>query len=244
MKDESYGEFAYAYDKALGERFFKSVRDLLESALERYPPGEKTHLDVACGTGLAMQYFRDRGWQSAGVDASIDMLRVARTRAFRLVTGDFRALPFRGTFARITCLYDSLNHVRERNDLVAAFRSVRRLMGDDSQFIFDFNHPDIYPEIWGTREPYVAAGRDYRLEIATAYRPRDASAIGLVTGWAMGADGRRIEINERHRQRAWTEREIVQSLGDAGLRVVEMTEFDPFDQEGRPVKMLFVAGVA
>ena len=243
MKDESYGEFAYAYDKALGERFFKSVRSLLESALERYPPDEKSHLDLACGTGLAVQYFRGRGWRSAGVDASIDMLRVARTRASLLVAGDFRALPFRGTFARITCLYDSLNHLRERNDLVATFRSVRRLMCDGSQFIFDFNHPDIYPEIWGMREPYIAAGRDYRLEIATAYRPRDASAIGLVTGWALGADGRRIEINERHRQRAWTEREIVQSLGDAGLRVVEMTEFDPFDREGRPVKMFFVAGV-
>jgi len=244
MKDEAYGAFAYAYDRALGERFFKSVRGLLESALDRHPSAEKTHLDVACGTALAVQYFRERGWRSTGVDASIDMLRVGSSRAPGLVAGDFRALPLRGTFARVTCLYDSFNHLRERNDLVAAFRSIRGVMTPGSQFLFDFNHPEIYPEIWGMREPYVAAGRDYRLEIATAYRPRDATAMGLVTGWAMGADGRRIEINERHRQRAWTEREIVQSLGDAGLRVVEMTEFDPFDSEGRPVKLFFVAVVA
>lgn len=244
MKGEAYGAFAYAYDKALGERFFKSVRPLLESALARYPAREKTHLDVACGTALAVQFFRENGWRSAGVDASIDMLRVGRTRTAHLIAGDFHALPLRGTFARVTCLYDSFNHVMQRNDLVAAFRSVRGIMDADSQFIFDFNHPEIYPEIWGMREPFVAAGRDYRLEIATSFRARDATAMGLVTGWAMGADGRRIEINERHRQRAWSEREIVQSLGDAGLRVLEMTEFDPFDSEGRPVKLFFVAGVA
>lgn len=243
MKDEAYGAFAYAYDRALGERFFKSVRGLIDSALERYPSREKTHLDVACGTALAVQYFRERGWSSFGVDASLDMLRVGRTRAPHLIAGDYRRLPLRGTFARVTCLYDSFNHIRDRNDLVAAFRSVRAVMHGDSQFIFDFNHPEIYPEIWGMREPFVSAARDYRLEISTAFRPKDAMAMGLVTGWAM-IGGRRIEISERHRQRAWTEREIVASLGDAGLRVVEMTEFDPFDQEGRPVKFFFVAGIA
>lgn len=241
MKGEAYGAFAYAYDKALGERFFKAVRELLDSAIERYPTTERTHLDVACGTALVVEYFRDRGWTSSGVDASIDMLRVGRRRARRLIAGDFRALPLRRTFARVTCLYDSFNHLRERNDLVAAFRSVRGVMNERSQFLFDFNHPDIYPEIWGLREPFVAAGRDYRLEINTAFRPKDATAIGLVTGWAMMPDGRRVEISERHRQRAWTEREIITALGDANLRVVEMTEFDPFDREGRPVKLFFVA---
>jgi SAM-dependent methyltransferase len=243
MKDEAYGAFAYAYDRALGERFFKSVRALIDSALERYPSKEKTHLDVACGTALAVRHFQDRGWRSFGVDASVEMLHVGQTRASGLFAGDFRKLPLRGSFARITCLYDSFNHIRDRNDLVAAFRSVRSVMRSDSQFIFDFNHPEIYPEIWGMREPYVSAARDYRLEISTAFRPKDALAMALVTGWAM-VGGRRVEISERHRQRAWTEREIVSSLGDAGLRVIEMTEFDPFDSEGRPVKLFFIAGIA
>jgi len=241
--NEAYGAFAYAYDRALGERFFRAVRGLIESAIERYPAARKTHLDVACGTGYVVKHFREQGWTSVGVDASIEMLRVGRSRAAALVAGDFRRLPFRQTFARITCVYDSFNHIRERNDLVAAFRAVRGVMNRDSQFIFDFNHPDMYPDIWGAREPYVAAARDYRLEISTAFRPKDALAMALVTGWAI-VDGRRVEISERHRQRAWTEREIVVALGDAGLRVVEMTLFDPFDSEGRPVKMFFIAGVA
>src|SRR5215212_11091211 len=129
---ESYGAFAYAYDKALGDRFFRAVRRLLSDALEKYPTPRRTHLDVACGTGLAIDFFCQRGWRSVGVDASLPMLQMARVRAPRLVAGDFRALPLRGTFARITCLYDSLNHLKDRVDLAAAFRSIRRLMGPDS----------------------------------------------------------------------------------------------------------------
>src|SRR4051794_3876672 len=48
---ESYGAFAYAYDQALGDRYFRAVRRLLAQMLERYPSESKTHLDVACGTG-------------------------------------------------------------------------------------------------------------------------------------------------------------------------------------------------
>ena len=54
---EAYGAFAYAYDKALGERFFKSVRRLLDDLLERYPTPKRSHLDLACGTGLAVESF-------------------------------------------------------------------------------------------------------------------------------------------------------------------------------------------
>ena len=99
---ESYGAFAYAYDQALGERYFRAVRRLLADVLDRYPSESKTHLDVACGTGLAMPFFTGRGFVSTGVDISPVMLNVARKRARRLVVGDTRALPLRATFSRIT----------------------------------------------------------------------------------------------------------------------------------------------
>ena len=245
-RGEAYAAFAYAYDQALGARFFKAIRPVLEAQLAKHPTPDKTHLDIACGTGLALDYFVKRGWRSTGLDASMEMLTMARARSPRLVAGDFRALPLRGTFARITCLYDSLNHIRDRNDLVAAFRSMRRLMSADSLLMFDINHPDIYPEVWGTSEPFVAGGRDYHLEIATTYRKREATGRARVTGWAILPDGTRAAIDEHHSQRAWSEREITASLGEAGLAPVDVIPFDPYGEaeqlEVDAVKLFYVCG--
>lgn len=237
---EAYGAFAYAYDRALGRRFFKAARRLLDELLARYPSAEKTHLDVACGTGSAVEYFRRKGWTSIGIDASIVMLQLAGGG----VASDMRALPFRTTFARITCLYDSLNHLLRYDELVAAFKAIRGVMNDDSLFFFDMNHPEIYPEIWGMSDPYVSSGRDYHLELATTYRARGREGRAVVTGWA-AIDGKRIEIHEEHLQRAYGQREITRALAEAGLEPVEVFHFDPYgeaeDLEAVTVKLFFVA---
>ncbi|HEX2062042.1 MAG TPA: class I SAM-dependent methyltransferase [Thermoanaerobaculia bacterium] len=243
IASEAYGAFAYAYDRALGERFFAAVRTLVDDALERYPTPKRTHLDLACGTGLAVADFRKRGWTSTGLDASVEMLDIARPRATRLVAGDLRALPLRGTFARITCLYDSLNHLLDANDLAAAFRSVRGVMGEDSLFLFDMNHPEIYPAVWGISEPFVAAGKDYRLEIATSYRSREKIGRALVTGWAK-IGGKKIDIREQHRQRAYSEREIQKALDAARLAPIDVIDFDPYGEaqavDASTVKLFFI----
>ena len=235
---ESYGAFAYAYDQALGERYFRAVRRLLIEIMERYPAAAKTHLDVACGTALAMPFFAARGFESTGVDISPVMLNVARKRARRLVGGDTRALPFRTPFSRITCLYDSLNHLLDPRDLVAAFGEIARVMNGESLFIFDMNHPEIYPEVWGMKEPFIDEGRDFHLEIATTYRRRELLGRALVTGWAI-VNGERINIRERHTQRSYEREEIVAALAEAGLDPIEIHEFDPWT-EGRTVKLVFV----
>ena len=240
MSSEAYDAFAYAYDRALGERFFKSASRMVEQALERHPTPKRTHLDVACGTGMTVRWFRERGWRSAGVDASLPMLRIAGGG----VAGDMRRLPLRRKFARITCLYDSLNHLIDPQDLQAAFHSIRGVMEDDSLFLFDVNHPEIYPEVWGIAEPYVAKGKDYHLEIATTYRKREKIGRANVTGWAKIKD-ERVEIHEQHRQRAYSRREITKMLAAAGLAPLEVLDFDPYDEAeaitAATVKLFFIA---
>ena len=235
MKDEAYGAFAYAYDQALGERFFRSVRRLLNRVLTANPTRERTHLDVACGTALAMQYFEQHGYDSVGIDLSLPMLQLARRRASRLIAADMRALPLRRTFARITCLYDSLNHLPE---LQAAFLAIHAVLADDGLFMFDVNHPDVYPDIWGNDEPFIADGEDFHLEMATKFRRRDRVAQAMVTGWAV-VGGERVAIREQRQQRAYSEREIIEALASAALAPQEMIEFDPYG-EGRSVKLFFV----
>ena len=241
---EAYGAFAYAYDQSLGLRFFHAVRTLLDQALANYPTPKRTHLDVACGTGRVVEYFRKMGWKSAGVDLSIPMLRLANERTRHVIAADMRALPLRRKFSRITCLYDSLNHLLDRNHLVAAFRAMRALMDHDSLLLFDMNHIDIYPAIWGVPDPFVAQSADFHLEMMTSYRSREKIGRAVVTGWAM-RNGERVAIREEHRQRAYSEREIVSALADARLAPIDVMDFDPYHDLGsidaETVKLFFVA---
>jgi len=235
---EAYGAFAYAYDRALGSRFFKAARELLDATLAKYPTPRRTHLDIACGTGLLLEHFRGRGWKSTGIDASLDMLSRARGP---VVAADMRALPFRSTFGCVTSLYDSLNHLLQASDLAAAFKAMRGVMSDDSLLLFDMNHPEIYPEVWGIPEPFTSTGEDYHLEIATTYRSRDRIGKAMVSGWAQVGD-KRIEIREQHRQRAYSEREIAAALAEARLEPVDVIDFDPYGEEieARTVKLFYV----
>jgi len=76
--NEAYGAFAYAYDQALGSRFFRAVRKLLVAILDRYPASERTHLDLACGTGQNALYLARLGYHVDAWDISevaLDLLR-------------------------------------------------------------------------------------------------------------------------------------------------------------------------
>lgn len=242
---EAYGAFAYAYDAALGEPFFAVLSSHLDRLLVQRPVRGQRHLDLACGTGLVARYFAEQGAFTAGVDASLPMLAMARGRHSRLVACDLRRLAIRGTFDVVTSFYDSLNHMLTNDDLVASFRNVRSLMGARSTFWFDMNHPRAYTDVWSIEEPFEADGDDYRLEIATSFDRKSRLATGDVRGWRrMGED--RVEIRETHLQRSYTERQVASALKAAGLRIRERFYFNPFDASDTrlQMKMFFDVEVA
>ena len=60
--------------------------------------------------------------------------------------------------------------------------------------------------------------------------------------------GRRVEIRGGHEQRAWSKSEIRGMLREAGLHVVDVVDFDPFDEadalRAPTVKLFFTCGIA
>lgn len=239
---EAYGSFAWAYDEALGVRYFQSMSSLVDEILDEIGLRGGLHLDVACGSGLAVQWLREKGFASVGVDASLPMLAVGRARSSRLVAGDMRALPFRGDFALVTSFYDSLNHLLTARDLKATFDAVSARLAPGGVFVFDVNHPSVYPRVWGASEAYESSADDHHLQIRTRWSSLFSRGVARVSGWARTGGGI-VTIRERRRQRAWTETKIRRALQQAGLVVDRVVPFDPYDEEDddNPVKLVFVA---
>ncbi|MBI2214419.1 MAG: methyltransferase domain-containing protein [Acidobacteria bacterium] len=240
---DSYGAFARVYDRALGDLFMRGAAAVLRALESEYPTETRTHLDVACGTGLAMRHFAARGYATRGIDASYAMASRARRRGLDVVVSDVRTSVVRARFERVTCLYDSLNHLLERGDLARAFASVASVMGESSLFWFDLNHPESYREVWAMAEPFESGDAVYNLEIDTHYDEAANLATARVRGWHTDA-GVRHTIDETHYQRAWERDEVVEILRDAGLETVDVFCFDPFAAKvfgGIEVKEMYVA---
>ncbi|HEY0591467.1 MAG TPA: hypothetical protein VGF40_06850, partial [Thermoanaerobaculia bacterium] len=97
------------------------------------------------------------------------------------------------------------------------------------------------PRVWGAVDPYESSGADHRLVIDTRWSAALGRGEARVHGWALTERGV-VEIDERRRQRAWSERELRKALRESGLDTVEVVPFDPFGEAGAvPAKLVFVA---
>jgi SAM-dependent methyltransferase len=243
---DAYDAFALVYDRGLGQLFFDGVRPVLDRLDREYPSMGRRHLDLACGTGLVVRYFRGKGFASIGLDASLPMLDHARRRGDQVFAADFRDFALRRSFDRITCLYDSLNHMMDEDDLAGIFRAVRSAMGRESLFWFDLNHPSSYAGVWSIPEPYEAKGSDWRLSIDTRYEEGRNLAIARVTGSCV-VGSETVEIDELHHQRAWSDEDVRRILSGAGLEARDVFRFNPFGFGGNrdeAVKLMYVAALS
>ena len=119
-------------------------------------------LDVACGSGLAANTASRRGASVAGLDASADLIDIARSRTpagdFRV--GDMFALPFDDDSFDVVTSFNGI-----WNGCEAALREVRRVLIDGGRFGMTF---------WG---PYDRLGlMPYFLKVIELSPPSHQSA--------------------------------------------------------------------
>ena len=91
MSRARYDGIADWYDK---EFLDDGVAAVSEIVLQLLGQDTGSLLDVGCGTGAHSLVLRDHGWDVVGLDASDDMLRLARARGLHVVRADAANLPF------------------------------------------------------------------------------------------------------------------------------------------------------
>ena len=175
--------------------------------------------DAALGE-LMVPLVRD-GHRVCGVDMSAHMLarasaRLGRVAARRrrdalLVQGDLRALPVRGRFPLVIAAFHTLQHLIDDRELVAMFKSVRRLLGRDGWFAFDVFAPDPAwlsrpPDTWHDRTIFRHPVSGNRLAYSFSHRlQEDGRVLHMRFGYqpvnaAGRPTGRRRTIRLSHRQ--------------------------------------------
>jgi ubiquinone/menaquinone biosynthesis C-methylase UbiE len=104
-------------------------------------PGDRV-LDLGCATGVFLQICADREAIVAGVDASADLLALARTRVHGadLRVADLQTLPYADDSFDLVTGFRSFFFA---DDIIAALREARRVARPDAQIVIQvFGRPE------------------------------------------------------------------------------------------------------
>jgi SAM-dependent methyltransferase len=179
-------------------------------------------LDVGCGTGKSFLPMLPRGWQAVGCDVSTAMLELARRKvgdAVRLEVADMRELPCFGEFDLVWALDDAINYLLSVEELEAALRGMRSNLAPSGLLLFDVNELLVYG-FYAEGVEVERDGRRFVFQGNATGRVEPGSICEFSCyekgpGEEGGADERRcVSI---HRQRHFTEAEILAAIDRAGL---------------------------
>lgn len=134
-----YQRSADAYLAEWGGRRYR-VPPLLSELIRSLPRGARI-LDMGCGPGQDTRHLASLGFRAAGLDAVMEFLLRAHTRArtTRLVQGDIRNLPFRPHSFDAVWAAASLIHLPKRS-LGRALREVRHILKSGDPLAATFLH--------------------------------------------------------------------------------------------------------
>ena len=135
---EGYAAWAPTYD-TMANALIRAEQPIVERLIADLPPPQRA-LDAACGTGRHAEHLTEAGHIVNGVDASPDMLALARTKVpvATFAEGDFCALDFADdSFDLVVCSL-ALTHTR---DLTVPIREFARVVRSGGRVILSDIHP-------------------------------------------------------------------------------------------------------
>ncbi|HSK21592.1 MAG TPA: class I SAM-dependent methyltransferase [Egicoccus sp.] len=217
----SYHDLAAWYDAlydARGKDYRGEAETLLAVARED-DRGVGSLLDVACGTGRHLEVFATEVGDVAGLDGSPEMLSVAASRLdarIPLTEADLRGFDLGRTFDVVTCLFSSIGHVADTDELDAAVAAMAAHVAPGGTLLIE---PWLTPErvqTGGVRD-LVTASNDDGVVARAASSHRDGDVLVVQFAWAVATPGGVATAEETHRMPLFTAKRYVAAVEAAGL---------------------------
>lgn len=238
-----YSEFAYFYDTLMANVDYKKRTDYICSLFKVFDQMPTLMLDLACGTGEFSNIFAQKGVSVIGVDISYDMLSIAREKSAQqgndilYLCQDAAELDLYGTVDGAICCLDSLNHITDYDAFCKAIARVSLFLEKDRLFIFDLNTPYKHREVLGNNT-FVIDTDDIYCVWQNEYTDTN-NMVEINLDFFIPDGDVYYRTNESFCERAYTDDEIKNALGKAGLKIEavyeELTQNNPIDTTERIV---------
>jgi SAM-dependent methyltransferase len=174
-------------------------------------------LDLCCGTGLLAGELVARGYRVVGVDASEQMLALARERLGTEVALSQTTLPdlaFGGVFDAAVCTFDGLNYLTPE-ELRLTMAAVALRLRPTGWLVFDL-HTDAMMSFTISNPVVAGESAENDFVIASTVDPV-ARTCNTTIEVTQARDGG--PFSEEHRQYFHTDADVRTALQDAGFAV-------------------------
>lgn len=238
---EAYGEFAHVYDQFMEDVPYEAWCGFIETILRERGLEDGLVLDLGCGTGSLTRLLRDAGYDMIGVDSSVEMLEVAKSRGdegILYLAQDMREFELYGTVRAVVSTCDCINYVLEKEELTEVFSLVNNYLDPGGLFFFDFN----------TRAKYESLGdaviaenqEDASFIWENFYYPEERINEYDVTFFLREEGELFRKVVEEHFQRAYELSEIRECLTEAGMEFVAAYEDYSLQEAGQDSQRICV----
>lgn len=220
---QSFSTIAPYYDTLMSFVNYPAWVEYIERILALYDRTERYIFDLACGTGVCLELWYERGYHVRGLDRSFSMLKVCKERfnhidtsGVDLINGDMRRFALNEKVPIVTCLYDSLNYLLEENELLECFGNVHETLTDTGLFIFDMNTIHCLQNEWGNNT-YYRQDEDVN-SVWTNHFNSKTSISSLELILRVKENGNYVTLREQHQERGYPLTSISRLLSDTGFK--------------------------
>lgn len=230
MSKNQYESIASVYDIFNGSYDYAALCDYIAKEIaENEKINTSLVLDLACGTGNITFLMREKGYDMTGVDASADMLSVAREKAVeKSVTDilwlcqDMRSFELYGTVDACVCTLDSLNYLTDADGLKKCFSLVHNYLIPDGVFVFDVNTPYRYKNIYGNND-YILYGENSLCAWHNSYSERSRLCRFYLSVFTKKHGDIYEREDEEQTERCYTMRQIKKYLAETGFEIIRIS---------------------
>lgn len=217
---EAYTEFAQVYDRFMDNVPYEAWCEGISKILTEHGISEGLVLDLGCGTGTMTRLLRQKGYDMIGVDASAEMLEIARNHpdeGILYLQQDMREFELYGTVRAVVSVCDSMNYITKEEDLLQVFRLVNNYLDPGGVFIFDLNTIYKYEQLG---ESVIAENREASSFIWENWYDEEEQINEYdLTLFIENKEGLYEKYEETHYQRAYELDTICDLLKQAGLKL-------------------------
>lgn len=196
-------------------------------------PNAKTLLDVACGTGAHIRYFKEH-FGCVGVDLDSNLLEIARgaNPEVEFRQADMRDFDLGRRFDVVTCLFSAIGYAETLEGLGQTARCLFRHVSPGGLAIVE---PWLSPQMFVEGHIGLTTVDQPDLKIARINTSRRDGAVSVMLFEYLVGTPEGIErMSEEHRLGLFTHEEHHEAFQEAGFRM----EYDPKGPMGRGLYVL------